>query len=240
MAYMQTHGPIDKMNTPEMPIRVLVFSKHAMFRNGLKLLLDSEAGFSAVAVADDAEQAVKLAVELEPDILLFDVSYRQFQPTDTDLQLFRQLASKAGKVKIILLSTSDGDAPVVELLKYGVRGVVRKEASVPLLFKCIRSVMSGGYWISHDTTCELIKSLESLNLKLEHWSKLLNCRLSERELQVIKEIISGSSNKDIARELSISEQAVKYHLTNIFSKTGISGRMELARFAIRNQLVREA
>ena len=62
----------------------------------------------------------------------------------------------------------------------------------------------------------------------------------ERELQVIKEIISGSPNKDIAQKLSISEQAVKYHLTNIISKTGISGRMELARFAIRHQLVREA
>jgi two-component system, NarL family, nitrate/nitrite response regulator NarL len=227
------------MSSPEQRIRILVFSNQAMFRNGLKLLLEAEAGFSVVGVTGDADQAVKLAVELEPDIVLFDVNHRQL-PTDSDLQVLRQLASNAGKVRTILLCASDEDAPVVESLKFGVRGVVRREASVPMLLKCIRSVMDGVYWISQDATCQLIKNLESLNSKLEHWSKLLNCRLSERELQVIKEIISGSSNKDIARELSISEQAVKYHLTNIFSKTGICGRMELARFAIRHQLVREA
>jgi two-component system, NarL family, nitrate/nitrite response regulator NarL len=228
------------MNSPAKRIRILVFSNHAMFRNGLKLILEAETGFSVVGVTGGSDHAVKLAVELEPDIVLFDVNHRQLHSTDADLQVLRQLASKAGKARTILLCAFDEASPVVESLKFGVRGVVRREASVPLLFKCIRSVMDGVYWISHDTTCELIKSLESLNSRLENWSKLLNCRLSERELQVIKEIISGSSNKDIARELSISEQAVKYHLTNIFSKTGICGRMELARFAIRHQLVQGA
>jgi two-component system, NarL family, nitrate/nitrite response regulator NarL len=228
------------MKSPKQRIRIFIFSRHAMFCSGLKLLLDAETGFSVVGTTGDADQAVELVVDLEPDIVLFDISYRQLHSADSDLLILRQLALKAGKVRTILLSASDGQEPIVESLRFGVRGMVRREANVAMLLKCIRSVMDGGYWIGHDATCELIKGLELLNSKLEHWSRILNCRLSERELQVIKEIISGSSNKDIAQELRISEQAVKYHLTNIFSKTGISGRMELARFAIRNQLVREA
>jgi len=228
------------MKSPERRISVLILSHHAMFRDGLKLLLETEAGFSVVGATGDEELAVKFAVELKPDILLFDVNSLPLHSANSDSQVLRQIAFNAGNVRTILLTASDDEAPIVEALKFGVRGVVHKEASVPLLFKCIRSVKEGGYWIGHNTTCELIKSLESLNSKLEQWPKLLNCRLSERELQVIKEVVLGSANKDIAQTLSISEQAVKYHLTNIFSKIGISGRMELARFAIRHQLVREA
>jgi two-component system, NarL family, nitrate/nitrite response regulator NarL len=228
------------MKNLEQPIRILVLSSQAMFRDGLSRLLDAEDGFKVVGDSGDEDQAVKLAAELKPDILLFDVNSLQLHSDGSDFQVLRRFVSNAEKMHPILLTTSDDEEQIVEALRFGVRGVVRSDSSLTLLFKCIRSVHEGGYWISHNTTCELIKSLESLNSKLEHWSKLLNYRLSERELQVIKEIVTGSANKDIAQKLSISEQAVKYHLTNIFCKTGISGRMELARFAIRHQLVREA
>jgi two-component system, NarL family, nitrate/nitrite response regulator NarL len=228
------------MKSPEQLICVLILSRHAMFRDGLKLLLEAEAGFSIVGATGDEDLAVKLAVELKPDILLFDINSLPLHSANSDSQFLRQIAFKAGNVRTILLTASDDEAPIIEALSFGVRGVIRKEAGISLLFKCIRSVKEGEYWISHNTTCELVKSLESLNAKLEQRSKLLNCRLSERELQVITEVVLGSANKDIAQALSISEQAVKYHFTNIFSKTGISSRMELARFAIRHQLVREA
>jgi two-component system, NarL family, nitrate/nitrite response regulator NarL len=218
----------------------LILSRHAMFRDGLKFLLNAEAGFSVIGATGDEDLAVEFAVELKPDILLFDANSLPLHSANSDSQGLRRIALKAGSVRTILLTTSDDEAPIIETLIFGVRGVIRKEAGVQLLFKCIRSVNEGEYWISHNMTCELVKSLESLNSKLEQRSKLLNCRLSERELQVIKEVVLGSANKDIAQALSISEQAVKYHFTNIFNKTGISGRLELARFAIRHQLVREA
>ena len=228
------------MKSREQRICVLILSRHAMFRDGLKLLLEAEAGFSVAGATGDEDLAMKLAVELKPDVLLFDVNSLPPHSANSDSQVLRQIAFKAGNVRTILLTASDDEAPIIEALKFGVRGVVRKEADVLLLFKCIRSVKEGAYWISHSTTCELVKSLEFLNSRLEQWSKILNCRLSERELQVIKEVVLGGANKDIAQTLSISEQAVKYHLTNIYSKTGIPGRMQLARFAIRHQLVREA
>jgi DNA-binding NarL/FixJ family response regulator len=220
-------------------IRILIFSRHVMFREGLKRMLEEERDFSVMAMTDDEEQAVNLVVDLEPDILLIDGSCLKSRSAGSGLNVLNRLASKKLTVRSILLNTSD-DGQIIETLKYGVRGEIRKEAAASLLFKCIRSVMEGGYWIGHDTTCELIKSLEFLNTKLENWSKFMDCRLSGRELQVVKEIASGGSNKDIAQKLLISEQAVKYHLTNIFNKTGLSSRMELARFVIRHQLIREA
>jgi DNA-binding NarL/FixJ family response regulator len=227
-----------EMKSPEQRISILIFSNFAIFREGLKRLLNEEAGFTVVGDTGGEDEAVKLALELKPDIVLFNVN--SLHSNDLDLEVLRRFASKADNVPSILLTTSDEEGQIVKALKFGVRGVVRKEASLSLLFKCICAVKEGGYWIGHDTTCELIKNLESLNSKLERSSNLLNFRLSERELQVISEVVLGSANKDIAQKLSISEQAVKYHLTNIFCKTGMSGRMELARFAIRHQLVREA
>jgi two-component system, NarL family, nitrate/nitrite response regulator NarL len=233
-------GLITAMESIARQIRILILSNHAMFREGLKRLLDAEPDFSVVGSTSDGEEAVALVFGLKPDILLFDVSSTQPHPEDSGFQILRHLALKERNARPILLTASSDEGQIVEALKFGVRGVLRKEANAPLLFKCIRSVMEGGYWISRNTICELVKSFESLTAMLEHRSKLLDGRLSRRELQVIKEIVSGSSNRDIARRLSISEQTVKYHLTNIFGKTGMSSRMELARFVIRHQLVREA
>lgn len=228
------------MGHSKLQVRIFVFSDHAMFRHGLTCLLNAEPGFSVVASTGDRDTAMNLVVELKPDLLLCDVTGSKLHLADAGLQVLRYLSSKEQEVRVILLTASNDEGQIVDVLKLGVRGVVQKEASSTLLFKCIRSVMDGGYWISRKTTCELVKSLESLNAMLEQMPKLMGCNLSWREMQVIKEVISGSTNKDIAKKLSISEQAVKYRLTKIFGKTGASGRMNLARFAIRNQLIREA
>jgi two-component system, NarL family, nitrate/nitrite response regulator NarL len=220
-------------------IRILIVSRHAILCDGLKRLLDVEGDFNVVACTGVRNHAIDLVVELKPDILLYDVTGSDLPLADSDTQLLRQIARKKQDVRSILLTTSDDEAQIVSLLRLGVRGIVQKEAGQLLLAKCIRAVMMGGYWISRSATCELVKSLECLNAMLEQKSKLLECRLSGREMQVIGEVISGSSNKDIAKKLSISEQAVKYHLTKIYNKTGSSTRMKLARFAIRHQLVRE-
>lgn len=220
-------------------IRILILSNHEIFRYGLRRLLEAEPGFSVVADTNNGDQAMNFVLELKPDILLLDVSSLQPPAKISGLEALRSIASKGHNTRPILLHASNDEGQIVEALKLGVRGVVRKETGSALLFKCIRSVMEGGYWISRSTTCELVRSLESLNDKLEHRAKLQDWRLSGRELQVIREILSGSSNKDIARKLSISEQAVKYHLTNIYGKTGMPGRMELARFVIRHKLVQE-
>ena len=228
------------METISKEISVVIFSNHAMFREGLKLFLDAEPGLSVVGSTGDRNQIVDLVAELKPEILLFEMNALHLYPESSDLQFLRQLMSKGPTTRSILLTTSNDERQIVEALKLGVRGVVRKESSSSLLLKGMRSVMEGRYWIGRNTVCQLIKSFESLNAMLEDRSRLLDGRLSGRELQVIREIVAGSSNKDIAQTLSISEQAVKYHLTKIFGKTGMSSRMELARFVIRHQLVREA
>jgi DNA-binding NarL/FixJ family response regulator len=155
-------------------------------------------------------QRVKLVLDLKPDILLVDLNGLQPHSGGSRMQVLCELASKARNLRTILLLTAAIDKKqVVEALKLGARGVVRKEASTALLLKCISAVMVGGYWISRDAIAELVINLEFRNTLLEHRSKVLDCRLSRRELQAVRAIASGGSNKDIAQELIISEQAVE-------------------------------
>jgi DNA-binding NarL/FixJ family response regulator len=220
-------------------IRILIVSSHTMFRDGLKQILNAEPGFNVIADAGNKDQSEKLLDEQTPDVLLLDLNDSPPHACP-NLQILECLGEKKWKILPILLIPSYDEEQIVEALKMGVRGIFRKQLGTSLLFKCIRSVMRGEYWMGHDVTCGLINSLKSLHKDKERGQEILGCGLSARELQVIQEIAFGSSNKDIAQTLSISEQAVKYRLSNIFRKTGISDRMELARFVIRHQLVREA
>jgi DNA-binding NarL/FixJ family response regulator len=149
----------------------------------------------------------------------------------------RNLSAALPNLNIVLLTSAVDASRIVEALKFGVRGAVPKEADTTLLLKCIRKVMAGSYWISRDVTNELAKGFTSLSAAKGNQSKPINHRFSERERQVLESVLFGYSNKEIAKELCVSEQAVKYHLTNMFRKTGVSGRMQLARFTIDRQLL---
>jgi DNA-binding NarL/FixJ family response regulator len=228
------------MESIERKIQILVADNHAMFREGLRRLLEGEPDLHVVADTGDGDQVKDLAVDLKPDIVLLDVNNLRSRSGRSGMQILRGLTSATPNLRTILLTAAVDKCQMVETLKLGVCGVMRKKSGAALLFKCIRSVMAGGYWISRDATSELVRSFTSLNTRLEHGSKLLDCRFSRREFQVLRAIVDGYSNKDIANEMSVSEQAVKYHLTNIFRKAGVSGRMELARFTIDHRLVRES
>jgi DNA-binding NarL/FixJ family response regulator len=220
-------------------IQILIADNRAMFREGLRRLLEDERDFHVIADTGDGNQVKDMAVSLKPDIVILGLNNLRLRSGLSGMQILRELASATPKVRIILLAPAVDMYQTVEALKLGVFGVMRKQSGAELLFRCIRFVMAGGYWISRDDTSELVRSLTSLRARPGRDSKILDCIFSPRELQVLKAIIYGCSNKDIANEMSVSEPTVKYHLTNIFRKVGVSGRMELARFTIDHQLVQE-
>ncbi len=109
-----------------------------------------------------------------------------------------------------------------------------KESGIALFLKCIRTVMADGHWISREAVSELITNFREQCTQASDKTKSMACGFSKREMQVLRAIFYGYSNKDIAKELALSEQAVKYHLTKLFRKVGVTNRMELARFTIDN------
>jgi DNA-binding NarL/FixJ family response regulator len=223
------------MGSGDQVIRVVIADDHPIFRDGLRRLLESEPGFQVVGEAQDGAEAVKLARTVKPDILLLDLA----MPKVTGLLALQEMADAGDVVRTILLTASIGEEDMVTALQLGARGVVMKDAATQILFKSIRTVMDGQYWVGRAGVTNLVQTLRKMMAANTEQANKKTFGLTKRELEVIGAIVAGYSNKDIAREFKISEDTVKHHLTNIFDKVGVSSRLELALFAVNHKLVPE-
>jgi two-component system nitrate/nitrite response regulator NarL len=211
-----------------MGIRILIADRHDMFREAVRRVLESEPEFSVVADTGDAERLVDLIKKHKPDVLLLDLKLRK----RTGIDALREIDSLGIKICPILLTDTNEKGEIVEALRWGARGVFWKSDPTNLLFKCIHKVLGGEYWISRSGICELVRDLRMLAAKVDQGSQFKVRSLTPQQRQIVDAIVAGCSNKEIARELSVSERTVKYHLTRIFGKLGVSGRMQLARFTL--------
>jgi DNA-binding NarL/FixJ family response regulator len=186
-----------------------------------------------IGEAANGEEAVTLARQLKPDILLLDLS----MPHTPGLEALRELGTAATPVRTLLLTAAIERPQILEALQLGARGVVLKESATQLLLKGIRAVMDGHYWVGHDSVSDLVKTLRDLAPSGVEDPRKKKFGLTPRELEIVSAIVAGYNNKDIAQKFSISEQTVKHHLTNIFDKLGVSSRLELALFAVNHSLI---
>ena len=221
------------------PIRILIADDHLIFRAGLRRLLETEPGFVVVGEATEGEETVRRVRELKPDILLLDLA----MPGVPGLEALRQLDELASPVRTILLTAAIEKEELVKALQLGAWGVVMKESAIDLLFRSIRSVSAGEYWVGRERVSDLVKTLRARVAQTAAASegrKKKTFGLTPRELEITTTIAAGYSNKEIAQKFTISEDTVKHHLSSIFNKTGVSSRLELALFAVNHQLVDSA
>jgi two-component system, NarL family, nitrate/nitrite response regulator NarL len=213
-------------------IRIVLADDHPIFRDGLRRLLEAERGFEVVGDARDGLEALDLVATLQPDILLLDVS----MPTIDGLEVLKRLPAESS-VRTIVLTAGLDDRGIVAALQYGARGVLLKGAATPLLYKSIRCVMQGEYWIGRDHVGDVVEALRGLSVGAP--TAMRHKRpygLTPRELEIVAGIVAGESNREIAERLSVREHTVKQHLSRIFDKTGVSSRLELAVFALNHGL----
>ncbi len=213
-------------------IRLVVADDHPVVRIGVKNMLTADPGFEVVGEACDGDDAITQTLEHEPDILLLDVQ----MPKLPGLEAMRAIMSRSPRVKIILLTSTVTTQQIIEALQIGARGILLKDAVADDLSQSIRAVAAGDYWIGGQRVVNLIQALHELTEKAAPPARR-TFGLTPRELEVVGSIVEGCSNKDIAKQFGISEETVKRHLSNIFDKTGVSTRLELALFAISHQLV---
>jgi two-component system, NarL family, nitrate/nitrite response regulator NarL len=212
-------------------IRILIADDHAIFRDGLRKLLESEPGMAVVGEAVNGEEVVKLARQVTPDIVLLDLA----MPVRSGLEALRALSEPPNSVRVILLTALIERDQIVEALQLGARGIVLKESATQILLKAIHHVMDGEIWVGRESVQDLLRLLNELKEPAAPRRKE-KFGLTPRELDIVSAIVAGSNNRSIATQFSISEQTVKNHLSSIFDKMGVSTRLELALKAVKYHL----
>jgi two-component system, NarL family, nitrate/nitrite response regulator NarL len=222
------------MDKNPLSIRILIADDHPIFRDGLRRLLETEPGLKVVGEASDGADAIKLARQLRPDLLLLDLA----MPRMPGLEALKELSSGegSGPLRIILLTAAAEKHQIVEALQLGARGVVLKDSATQLLMRAIRTVMAGEYWVGREPVSNLVLYLRSLVHSTAQEAKQKKFGLTPRELEIVSAVVAGFANKEIAAHFKISEDTVKHHLSNIFDKLGVSTRLELALFAVNQSL----
>jgi two-component system nitrate/nitrite response regulator NarL len=215
------------------PIRVVIADEQPGFRRGLRRLLEFAHRLQVLGEASDAPGAVKLVRQLKPDILLLDLALSR----GFELQGAINFATYLAPVRTLVMLTATERTQIVDAFRLGAHGIVLKTSPQEVLLQSIESVMTGHYWLESESVGILVEAVREL---LTHGNGVTSRKeygLTPRELDIIAKIASGHSNKEVGEEFSISERTVKHHLTNIFSKVGVSSRLQLALFAVSHHLM---
>lgn len=208
------------------PIRVVIADDHPVVRDGLRRILEIEPDIEIVGEAASGADAIAVAQKLQPDVLLLDL----MMPGVSGLEALRasQAQEPVPEIRVLVLTAVTDRRQLVEAVRMRVYGIISKDESIEKLLKAVRTVAAGQYWIDRELLAQAVHRPQE--------QRKTEFRLSLRELEIISTMSSGASNKELAEMLGISELTVKRHLTNIYQKVGVTSRLELALFAIRNEI----
>jgi len=214
-------------------LRVLIVDDHALFRRGLQMVLRQAEDIDVVGEAGDGHEAVDKAQELMPDVVLMDVR----MPGQSGIKATEQIKDLLPHAKILMLTISDEEADLYDAIKAGASGYLLKEISIDEVADAVRSVSSGQSRISPSMASKLLTEFAAMSKRADERQQLPAPRLTEREMEVLKLVAQGMNNRDIAKELFISENTVKNHIRNILEKLHLHSRMEAVVYAVREKLL---
>jgi len=205
-------------------IRLVIVDDHPVVRDGLRGMLESQPDFEVVGEASDGTVALRLANELEPDLILMDLR----MPVMDGVTATRQIKSRQPGIQVLVLTTYDSDADILPAIEAGATGYLLKDTSREELYRAIRAAAHGETVLAPTVAKRLIGHMR---LPVEE-------KLSSRELEVLGLVAGGASNSDIASRLHISQATVKSHLIHIFGKLGVSDRTAAVTVALQRGLIR--
>ncbi|GAA4062865.1 DNA-binding NarL/FixJ family response regulator [Nonomuraea soli] len=216
------------------PIRVLIVDDHQMIRHGLAMTLTTEHDIEVVGEASDGLEAVEMADRLLPDVVLMDVR----MPRRSGIEATRGIKSSVPSTRIIMLTVSDEEEDLFEAIKAGATGYLLKDVQLDEVPDAVRGVHEGQSLINPAMAAKLINEFASMSRKeAERPPQLPVPRLTEREMEVLRLVAKGMNNREIAKQLFISENTVKNHVRNILDKLQLHSRMEAVVYAVRERML---
>ncbi len=226
-------GKDDGDREGDQELRVLVVDDQALFRRGLQMVLREEKDIDVVGEAQDGNEAVQKAQETMPDVILMDVR----MPRRSGIEATRQIKDLLPHVKILMLTISDEEADLYDAIKAGASGYLLKEIPIDEVAEAIRAVWAGQSRLSPSMAAKLLTEFAAMSKRADEMQQLPAPRLTDREMQVLQLVAKGLNNKDIAKQLFISENTVKNHIRNILEKLHLHSRMEAVVYAVREKLL---
>ena len=208
-----------------MAINIMITDDHSMIREGLKNLLELDGDIKVIAEAENGEECLDKLKTFRPDVLLLDIN----MPKMNGLEVLKALKDRKSKVKVLVLT---GHNETEYLVDIGINGYVLKDSESAELKKAIFTIADGETYIQPS----LIPALNSKMIQ-KNEDELKIDALTKREMEVLKEMSVGKFNRDIAKEMKISERTVKNHISSIFKKLEVTDRTQAAVFAIRNNII---
>jgi len=214
---------------PKKTIRILIADDHALFREGLRRILELEKDIKIVGEARDGVEALRLADRLKPDVILMDISL----PGPNGIRMTRQIKKRYKKVHVIMLSMYEDTTHITESFQAGASAYVIKARPSGELVQVIRSVFREGVSIPPLIEHKLLKGIRNPDFL----SGTPRANLTKREVKVLKLVASGKTNKEIANRLSVSEKTVKNHLNHIYRKLGVKNRAQAVVEALKRDYI---
>ena len=201
-----------------MAINIMITDDHSMIREGLKNLLELDGDIKVIAEAENGEECLDKLKTFKPDVLLLDIN----MPKMNGLEVLKALKDRKSKVKVLVLAVHNETEYLMKAVDIGINGYVLKDSESAELKKAIFTIADGETYIQPSL-------IPALNSKM--------IQKNEDELKILKEMSVGKFNRDIAKEMKISERTVKNHISSIFKKLEVTDRTQAAVFAIRNNII---
>lgn len=214
------------------PLRILLVDDHVLFRKGIASLLHARQDFQVVGEAGDGVEAVRIAHETVPDVILMDVN----MPNRDGLETVKIIKQEMPHVQIVMLTVSDDDEDLFEAIKNGAKGYLLKNLEPQQLYNMLNGIRQGEAPISGMMASKILQEFRQPHSDQPAQADSSD-ELTGREIEVLEQVVTGATNKEIAATLNITENTVKIHLRNILEKLQVQNRIQAAVRAVRQGLV---
>ena len=215
-------------------IKVLIADDHQVVRDGLSAILQTKDDIAVVGEARDGVEAVEKARQLQPDVVLMDIS----MPRMNGVEATRRIKEQMPQIRVVVLTMYEEEEYIFDLVKTGVSGYLLKNSDSALIVKAIRAAAKGESFLHPTVAGKILTEFTPLSENRGKKPPKGKADLTEREQEVLQHIAEGKTNKEIANQLSISEKTVKNHVRNIFHKLDVFDRTQAAITAIRRGIIR--